>query len=461
MPLAPEQIKGIVSDMTDAGFSEEEIDQTLAGVREIGAMQQSGSKEEQYKQLGLGAVAGMGAFALPGIAPEAGMFLRNLLAGIGGGTAQEAARPAITGERPDPVRGLQTAAITGGGGLVLEGLIGGAGRLGAWGSGIPKETYSAVRRIPTFAIEPEPRPGPFQGRVTSPSAQIAYASRKTLGEFPQQEAGQRVLDALNSATKDMSPGRLANQDLIDSLDKNGARIGIKDTLDSLNKAIPAKPTGSAQKSVATAIENMRDDIIQNYLGGGQGRAIRMDVGPKDMDAISQALSDEAYRYSGDPKETKAASALRQVLHDHRNSFYNQVGGMREAAANTHDYLDAIQYLERYVSEKTPEGFARQIGEGTTQDDVQAQSALKALRTFQNQTGIDLESQLQRLGMQQRFRGGQQGGRLGRMEYVAERAFSRPVAKFGAVAAKPAGRMGAATAAFLSGMQSGTKPEENP
>jgi hypothetical protein len=360
--------------------------------------------------------------------------------GIGAGGlhyATQAATAPFTGQTPSLSQSADVGAQTAKYGALGELLPAALGQAGLASGGVSQEARAQMRARPAY--------------------QPTISARRAIPPDLELQIGDR-LKALTES-KNITPGRIATTDLLNSVEKSGARVDIRPTLDAFDQKIGELNQGLSpqESSAARVLQRMRDKLVQTHLQAGP--AARGDVSPTQMDQI--ALSLRKVANFGKPGPTITESAARDVYRAHKNSLYDQLGGLGETAKATKTRLDAMEEMSNFISENKPQGAVASIGKGLLNPgDIQSQSAIRALDTLEGElgTGGKIKDAIRKAAMGRTLTA-EERPFLGFWERLAERLAARPVGKFFMGAAKPVGSASAATAAFSSAMSQ--RPEQNP
>jgi hypothetical protein len=243
-------------------------------------------------------------------------------------------------------RGLTTAKWQG----ATEGIGYGLARAG----GVSPRAASETLAEPVL-----PHPGTTPGRA---GVMFEKPAAIPFSGTPNLDVARSVGAKLDAAFKTMTPGRLATEDLLGSIQKSGAVIDIRPTLDALRKAAPT-PVGQANRQAFARVNRLYNDIVDTYLRPAtpKGAAIRSTVSPQQADEIAHLIDGEVGDAWGKNPKSPYAKAIKGVYIAHKDSFYKQVGGLGEAAAQTKEQLDALRELADRASEakkESPENFVK-------------------------------------------------------------------------------------------------------
>lgn len=346
------------------------------------------------------------------------------------------------------------ALAAGGAGLVVEGGLNLMARGGLAGAGV---SHKAINEALTRPPGNYPGAASLRGRVGASPRTARGLMYGRPGEMAERTVGVDTLSRISESLRDVSPGRLAKVDVMQAAEKAGVRIKLDDTLNATVAAMDAKPISPGAKLANRRFTALWDDITKHYGN---------DVTPAEADEILGKVRNSVVNLYDKANTTELIGGSKKVAETLKESFYRQIedalpgSDIAGKAKASRAYLDSVETLDTFVSDKTPEAFVKELFKG---DDV-SQSALTALREFEKQTGTSgtLERTIRDLSMKREFTSTDRVS-LGRIFYILERVLSRPIGKAAALAARPAGSLAAgATAAFSDAMQKRKPaPQENP
>lgn len=332
-----------------------------------------------------------------------------------------------------PEEEAQTAALTAGG-LGLAGEAGanlGARLIGSV-STVPESVINATLKMPL-------------------SKQIDVMIPPPRGSMPERGIGLDVLNRLKAARNELSPGRLTKKSIIRAADAANVTVPMQGVYTAIQDGIAnaSIATGRANNIAVARLDSLRKELITKFRGA---------MSPTQADAQLQAFQRDAEMAAArnNPFLAQTYRSLKDAL---RKSFFQAVdrtlpsSNIAKATAEAKAYMDSIDTLEAFVSDKTPETFVRTLFEGHEE----AQSAVAALRAFEGQigTGGNIEAEINRLGLKRAWNREDRGRAIGIWRAIAD-IVARPVTKILTIGARPIGQAAAAQPAIL---QIGKKEEK--
>jgi hypothetical protein len=234
----------------------------------------------------------------------------------------------------------------------------------------------------------------------------------------------------------------------------GVKIPIADLEQAINGGIAdaSMAAGQANNSAAARLRGLKARLTDLFPSG--------ELTPTQADAQLRAFQNDADMASarGNPYLSKTYYGLKNKL---RQSFFSSVDkalpgtDIAAATGQAKSYLDSIDTLERFVSDKTPETFVRAL---YARGEEGAQSARDALRTVETHlgTGGSIEKGVDQLGLKRTWTS-EDNQRARTVMGAVEKLFARKATKGLLLSAQPAGQAAAAVTAFQSAM--GQKKEQ--
>jgi len=392
------------------------------------------TKQEMNRQLGQGAAMGIGGLA--------GGIYGRIIGGFPGAVAGEmlgtTAGGTLTGMPPEEA--AKAGIVSGATGGAVEGAL-----------------NLTTRGLASMGGVQRPAVNEALSRGTG--ARTMFGKPGTTAEA---ELGGRIGTSLEPKNVGVTEGRITTSDILAKMNQQGRKVDLTPTMYELDAEIARLRGGGVGKDSRSALRtltSLRDEIQTKYLQPGQqpppsamgtGQSIppKIAVSPQDADFINQQMQDAIGNAFGKPGGKEVTRALKKVSSTHTASFRAQTG-TGESATATARRLDAIETMRSHLSEKTPEGFVRSVGNALmTEGESGGQSALLALREF-DPSG-KLENQIMRLASKREWTGSE--SRIAHnIKFELVRRIPRFMAKITGVATKPAGHLAAATAAFTYAM----------
>lgn len=333
----------------------------------------------------------------------------------------------------DPKDAATAGLLAGGLGGAVEGGLGGAARISKAFTSVPTSVFGETAKM-------------------APAQQFDTMLRKPPATA-EMNIGRDVLAKLQQARDTLSPGRLTKQSIMKAAESAGVRIPVSDLEQAINGGIADADmaSGRANSAASARLRSLKADLARRFPTG--------DVSPSQADAQLKAFQNDAAMSStrGNAYLAKTYYGLKDKL---RQSFFSAVDkalpgtDIAAATGQAKSYLDSIDTLERFVSDKTPENFVRAL---YARGEEGAQSARAALRDVESHlgTGGSIEKGIDQLGLKRSWTS-EDNQRARTFMGAIEKLFARKVTKGLLVSAQPAGQAAAAATAF--GQAMGQKQE---
>lgn len=273
----------------------------------------------------------------------------------------------------------------------------------------------------------------------------------------QMRLGRDVLDRISKARAELSPGRLTKKNIIMAADASNVQVP-RASLDNAIKSGIADADlaeGRANSIAGARLRSLGQALEKKFPSGS--------LTAKQADAQLQAFQRDAEMANArnNPFLAQTYRSLKDTL---RKAFFGAVdealpnSNIARATADAKRYMDSIDKLEQFISDKTPETFIRSIGS----NEEDAQSAMDALRVFEMQTGTNgaLEKEINRLALQKAWTS-EEKGRGFSVWRAIEKIIAKPLSKTLILGSSPAGHAAAAIPAFMQAMRPNERPKANP
>lgn len=393
------------------------------------------ANESQRLKVGLQGGATMGGAALASALTPAEL---PYLAGLGLRAAGAAGGNAIgkigTGEKPS-AREAGYAALGQGVGELLPAT---AAKVVGLATRVPEETVSATLARPMMKqVETMAKP---------PAKAEMYIGRKVLGQLGPEGT--------------VSEGRLAMQDTMRQATQKGVTVPPSVVIDAIESSKIPKPQTPGQIRANANLDSFKADVMQNYgetmapsdvlmrqpakgsVSVGSKTTEPRNLTPEDTDRILRDARSYVKNAYSNPDPNETTQVFKSVAAKVRAGFHAQMEksgmGISGSAAKAHEYLDAVDTLDQFISNKTPETFVKSLQKG----EDQAQSARDALEQFEKVSGTKgrIMREIDDLGMKREWSTPDKQRALW-LFTLLEKVVARPLTKGLVLSTRPAGLIG--------------------